>query len=155
MGTAYDGGALVYGGYYWDGGATPFDYSDVWSWDGVQWTKQRLSGPMPARDNGSAGTAAGNVVVFGGQSYQPLGETWLYNGSWSQLQETAHTPRARIGPAGASLNNVFYIFGGQYTAGDGGNVQLNDLWQWDGTSWTNITPRGGSPSARSGAAMVA
>jgi len=47
-----------------------------------------------------------------------------------------------------TLTGVTLLFGG-----DSGTV-LADLWAWNGTTWTNVTPATGSPPARYGHAMV-
>jgi hypothetical protein len=63
--------------------------------------------------------------------------------TWSQLQP-ATSPSARAGTTGASDGAGMLMFGGQAA----GTAYLNDLWRFDGTSWTNLTPAAGLPAGR-------
>jgi hypothetical protein len=49
---------------------------------------------------------------------------------------------------------VVLLFGGLGGAEDAAPVAFNDLWAWDGASWTKLTPSGTLPSARAGAGFV-
>ncbi len=74
---------------------------DTWIWDGHAWT-QGGTGPS-ARTLSTMATFDGAVVLFGGatgtinafyQSTNPLGDTWIWNGSaWSQSAATGPLPR--------------------------------------------------------------
>ena len=84
--------------------------NDLWRWDGVNWTW--ISGSDEENQPGiygTKGTAAPTNVP--GARKEAV--------SWTDP------------------NGGFWLFGGQgYT--QGGLGQLNDLWRWDGTSWTWI-----------------
>ncbi len=100
------------------------------------------------------------VLLFGGAAVQPdgtykvLGDTWSWSGSsWSQLNPLA-SPPAR---AGASMaydpsSGTVILFGGLTTSN--GNFQtLNDLWSWNGRTWSQLFTNIG-PSARTEASMA-
>jgi hypothetical protein len=156
MGTAFNGLTLVYGGFYSSslGAESGDDYDDVWTWNGVKWSHLSAAGPT-ARNNGIAGTAAGDVVVFGGLEAQAVSDTWTFNGTtWSESFPTGSgVPEARFGAAGASDGTSFHLFGGVTPEEDGGSALHGDLRKWNGSTWTNIsaTP---APSPRVGASMV-
>lgn len=66
---------------------------------------------------------------------------------WS-LTASGPNPSQRRENPGAADNDHMYVFGGQSGASSG--ARMNDLWQFDGTSWTEMTTDGavGSPPAR-------
>ena len=128
----------------------------AWTLDLATSTWTAVSGPLP---NGVIGCAAaympgmGKAIVFGGLSpTQMLGETWAYDpvkASFTLLSPVSHpTPRADSIAA--------------YDPGDGGRMLVfagtsdevhatghdNDLWAFDGTTWTELHPSGGPPSTR-------
>lgn len=73
-------------------------------------------------------------------------------GQWF-ARSPATSPSARSGIAGcySDTNNAFLIFGGW--GGAPGNPVFDDMWAWDGTNWSNITP-GVRPPARLRGQMV-
>jgi hypothetical protein len=90
------------------------------------------------------------LVLFGGRNGSTdLGDTWTFNGAWTNLSPTTH-PSARSGAAFAfDLNtNQMVLFGGD-------NNQ-NDTWVWvggRGNTWIKLSPAT-SPPPRSNAAMA-
>jgi len=63
---------------------------------------------------------------------------------WTQLSPTTF-PTARAGTVGVTDGAVAYLFGGQPDS----TSEYNDLWLFDGTNWTDITPATGPlPPAR-------
>ncbi len=70
---------------------------------------------------------------------------------WS-MTTTLSDPPLRIESPGAADFSHMYVFGGRTTAG----VRLNDLWSFDGTSWTMMTADGaaGSPPGRDTAGVA-
>jgi hypothetical protein len=89
------------------------------------------------------------VVVFGGASGDgTLNDTWTYNGAtqtWTKFSGNVPAAlKARVG-AGAAFDvarGAMVMFGGSDTSG-----VLNDTWQFDGTTWSQIVVNA-SPSAR-------
>lgn len=68
---------------------------------------------------------------------------------WSTTPTASDPPLRRENPGTADLANM-YVFGGQDA------VRMNDLWKFDGTTWTLMTADGapGSPPARSQAGVT-
>jgi MYXO-CTERM domain-containing protein len=104
------------------------------------------------------------VVVFGGVSGSPSvsgttvsQDTWEWNpatSKWLRRTLAGAKPDARSGAAMVydSTRAKFILFGGR--AGSGYN--LEDTWEWDPATgaWTDLSPTGGHPSARSQHSMV-
>jgi hypothetical protein len=109
-------------------------------------------GPPPARWDHTFVYDAANqrFVLYGGRNAAglPFGDTWL-------LQCTGPATCAwSAGPAGPPNR---YGHGMTYDAvrqrvvlfgGDSGVGPYGDTWEWNGSAWSNLTPGGGSPSAR-------
>ena len=133
--------------------------SDTWEWDGTSWTDVTPSDPSdspPARSFHALAydSARGEVVLFGGgdSSNNTLSDTWEWDGtSWTEVMPSGAnaSPPARGDHALAydSARGRVVLFGG--VDGLDGNY-LSDTWEWDGTSWTEVTPSGAnaSPSGR-------
>jgi hypothetical protein len=101
------GSLWLFGGYGFDETIEGV-LNDLWKWDGTSWTW--VSGSNGVNQYGTYGTkgiaAAGNVP----------GARWAHV-SWAD-------------PSG----NLWLFGGGGNAASSAG--RLNDLWKWDGTSWT-------------------
>ncbi len=86
--------------------------------------------------------------------FEPLGDTWVYDGTtWTQMQP-AHAPSPRRGAVAAALDGKIVLFGGDTippTYGDW--VSVDETWVWDGSDWTQETPAE-APDARSFAGMA-
>lgn len=68
----------------------------------------------------------------------------LAQANWNQLTP-AVSPTGRAGVIGVSDGTNIYMFGGKPTS----TTEVNDLWRFDGATWTNITPVSGPlPAAR-------
>lgn len=150
----------------------PAGLDETWEWNGQSWNRRCDNQPVgdtctlpPARANHGLVFDArrGKVVMFGGAGdinlTTPKNDTWEWDGTtWTQrcdgvpASDVCGTlPPARHGLA-MGYNDVtgkVIVFGGANAAG----VNLDDTWEWDGTSWRDIssTPR---PSARQGAEMA-
>ena len=147
---------VMFGG----GGPQGGTLGDAWEWNGQRWRNITPAGadvpvgrfsPELAYDS-----ARGLTILFGGSNslFQPLGDTWAYDGeSWRDVTPAAanRSPPPRSGHAMAfdSRRGVIVLFGGQTQGG-----RQNDTWEWNGTQWTNVTPPGTSPSPRNVAQMV-
>ncbi|MBI3734771.1 MAG: hypothetical protein HY259_15130 [Chloroflexi bacterium] len=104
------------------------------------WTKRTPAHSPSAR---AAGTLVDDqarrvTVLFGGSDFTYLGDTWLWDGTdWTQVFP-AHSPAARTGQGAAydSRRQQVVVFGGYgyYPPGF-----FDDLWQWDGTDWSERT----------------
>lgn len=106
------------------------------------------------------------TVLFGGEAFgvNPRAgnanlvhfisnDTWEWDGQvWIKRNPATRPPAtANFGIAYDSVRGRTVIFGGQKYAPPnfllGSQVTTNDLWEWDGTNWTQITPPS-SPPAR-------
>jgi hypothetical protein len=110
-------------------------------------------------------TARKQMVMFGGAGVPPaakepivvFGDTWvLSGGAWRQLDNPSPSPPARYahGAAYDSKRNVVIIYGGAQMTSDRQTVHLTDMWQWDGSHWTEITLTGPTPGKRYSPAMA-
>ncbi|MEI6775568.1 MAG: kelch repeat-containing protein [Chloroflexales bacterium] len=101
-------------------------------------------------------TARQRVILFGG-SRRGIGggflnDIWEWDGTtWTQIT-SATSPPARSSHAMAydATRQRVVLFGG---SGSNGGGFLNDIWEWDGTTWTQITPAT-SPPAQSSYVMA-
>ncbi len=86
------------------------------------------------------------VVLFGGVTQSPSAETWVYDGvRWEQrFPETSPSARAHHAMVYDSVRRRVVLFGGD------GN--LNDTWEWNGTTWRLASTSG--PPGRSRHAMA-
>jgi len=145
-----NGKVLLFGGCESCGGNFGL-MGDTWAWDGQSWTELHPAQSPPARFGAVAGTVAGKIVLFGGESggASTFNDTWEWDGeSWSMASPTI-SPRARVAASAAVANGKLLMFGGA----SGEPLQpMGDTWEWDGTSWTQLTPTS-SPSARWDAQM--
>ena len=180
-GMAYDPGrgvTVLAGGYDIASGA---GLADLWEWDPTTaaWT-QRLTGSepnLPARRMYSslvADSARNHLDLLAGMVFYdqsaitgpdnpqygsaPSAEIWELDpaaAAFSNRTPPPKTwPKARMDPALAfcPATGKMYLFGGCVQAGNG-LVGLDDLWEWDGTSWVEVQGDV-RPSARSDAAMA-
>src|SRR5262249_41716876 len=83
------------------------------------------------------------LVLFGGHG--GLGDTLECDGErWNQTASTGPSPRQGHAMAYDSARGKVVLFGG--TSPQGGVLTpLNDTWEWDGTSWTQVASSGPSP----------
>jgi PKD repeat protein len=125
-------------------------YTYVMAW-------QLASVTNPTGREGAAMVQYGtNVVLFGGDDgVTSLSDTWVWNGTgWTQQLVTGPTLRTHAAAAYYPDAGKVVVFGGCSTAVLGCITPLNDVWTWDGAAWTQITPTGTGPTARTGAAMA-
>ncbi len=136
---------------------------DTWEWDGASWTLTSTRGPDARGDHAMAyDPVTERVLVFGGTPLTfPISwfnDLWAWDGStWVQLDgealddpdEDEPVPR----PSPRSLARMTYDAGRQRMIlfGGWGRGGMNfDAWEWDGASWTEVTPDQGSPPPRMG-----
>jgi hypothetical protein len=76
--------------------------NETWVWNGSTWTQPMLppSSPVPeARSYATMASIGGQVVLFGGLDRTPgaphpfLGDTWIWNGSWTPGPVDGPSPR--------------------------------------------------------------
>ncbi len=123
------------------------------------WTNDTPGGQPPAARYGQrmADEGNGKILMFGGRVGQSdVTETWEFTtatGGWRQLSP-ANSPAGREEFYMASEGNGKVLLFGGFATGKGA---MNDTWEWNGTTWTQLIANGGSgsPSARDGGAMAA
>lgn len=132
---------------------------ETWEWDGEDWLNltptATTASPVPVSNAAMAFDAArGRVVLFGGvANFRVFGDTWEWDGeTWTRRQPAGSSPprRAHHAMAYDAGRGRVVLFGGVTVGG----VFLSDTWEWDGSTWTEVTPQAGSPSARFGAGMT-
>jgi hypothetical protein len=141
---------LLFGGY---SDATRY-LSDTWTWDGTTWRNVTPSSGSPPRRYGHTlvrDAARARAVVFGGYNDLTgyLHDTWEWDeiNRWWTPRYPGVIPPARYDHAALydSDRGRTLVFGGYNPTGLG----LDDVWEWDGTGWTSVTPPGAGPSGRS------
>jgi hypothetical protein len=114
-----------------------------------------LNTPGGRYDAGSALDASGNLWLFGGEAAGNLSDLWRWDGSnWTWMGGSSSTnqfgvygtpgmadagnrPGGRTGMAvWRDLAGAFWVFGGSGYGESGAVGDLNDLWRFDGQSWT-------------------
>jgi len=143
------------------------DLADVWEWEPISgaWT-QRLTGSEPnlppARMFASLVTDSvrNRLELVGGQlsSYTtpPTMEIWELEPTTAVFTDRSLSspkgwppPRSGHAMAFCPATGKTYVFGGQ----DNNGVSLDDLWEWDGTTWSEVAGDV-RPSGRMNAAMA-
>jgi cysteine-rich repeat protein len=155
---AYDaarGKVVLFGGQWPIAGV----YTDqTWTFDGGVWAQLRVAGPS-ARGRATMVYDANRkvIVLFGGRSLATLfDETWEWNGrEWKNVTPTGQrpSPREYFALAYDAARKRVVLFGGNSSI-DNSTPPLDDTWEWNGTTWTNVSPATGNPDRRSGHAMV-
>jgi hypothetical protein len=126
------------------------------------WTQVSAT-PAPTAAGGTVGVSDGaGMYVFGGLTSNVGGvftysdRLWRFDGiNWIDLTPAAGLPPARHFYAACwDIGRQRYVlFGGQNSPSASSTLpDLNDTWEWNGTSWTQMTPAN-SPSPRRWAAM--
>lgn len=127
------------------GSRNPPDH-DTWLWNGTSWRlDDDENGVVPGTKYEPAlayDDVAAEIVMFGGSNrlrdIDGSDTTFVWDGGWQAVCEgSCPRPSARMGAAMAfdAERGVVVLFGGRRDA-----QFFNDVWQWDGASWTEITP---------------
>lgn len=142
------------------GGAAPLvdpprETDSLYSFDGHSWREHTWSGagPGPRTVTSMAyDQERDELVVFGGSHavYNPVdddyddvpraNETWRWNGTSWTGSTPSPSPPARMGGAMAydPRRKVVVLFGGGIF-GQGAPTMFGDTWEWNGTSWREVT----------------
>jgi len=135
--------------------------SDTWHWDNsdsvVAWSKNSPANHPSARFRPALACDSyrNRVVLFGGFAGTDVSqETWEWDGTnWIQMNPSpSPDPRHYHAMAYDSQRHVVVMFGGYTTFN--GRRDLDDTWEWDGTSWKEKTPLTTRPPARDAHAMA-
>lgn len=140
----------IYGGLVVDP-----EFSDATRlFDDGAWTELDVAGDKPSPRSAYAmayDEARDRVVLFGGgNNAEIFGDTWELDGTTWVLRSPVNAPSPRVHPRMVydPIGKRSLLFGGS------GLDPLNDLWAWDGTDWTEITPAGEAPAPRNRMAMT-
>jgi hypothetical protein len=139
------------------GGDDPATAGSVWEWNGTSWTQISPSTPLLRRKPALAHhPGTGTTLLFGGadlgQNDAATGDTWAWTGTdWTLLDAggpAGPAPREAAQIASSPRRDRVVLFGGDDPSG---SVAANDLWEWDGTTWTEVTPARGPLGVEGGA----
>lgn len=109
----------------------------------AQWTelppqlRNREGHTMVTDDVGGVTILFGGTIDPGTSTY--ANDVWTFDGSTWTEQASVNPPPARKGHAAVfdSARGKMVIFGGSAHVA-GSTVSLNDTWEWDGVSWTQV-----------------
>ena len=121
--------------------------SDVWEYDGTQWTPGATPPPAkPARrlHRTAFDAANGVIVLFGGigPAVITMADTWLYDGAnWALAPSGSLSHRWMFGLAYDESRSRTLLFAGEsfdcsVIASCGSGFEYNDTWEWNGMSWS-------------------
>ena len=95
-------------------------------------------------------------VLFGGQTSEGSSdETWTWDGTKWTAMKPAHKPPPRRAAAMAydPAHQLVVLYGGLVQDRNEG-IASSDTWTWDGSDWTQVSPKTDSPGDREGPRMV-
>jgi len=145
---------VLFGGQLVNGNG-PFN-NETWAFAGTSWQQRTPTNAPPARFLHSAtfDTVRGVMVLFGGGGPPATtSDTWEWDGvNWTLRATTIPSSAPLRGNSAIAYDPVrqrTVIFGGRTTTSF-----FNDTLEWDGTTWTNVTPATGNPGNRAAAAMA-
>lgn len=122
--------------------------SPTWVWDGVDWHPH--NGPWTSMDAGGVayhGGANPGVLQCGpGNTSSSFCETWLFDGAAWSLRSASGPARRSCPAAGYSPFTVStYLLGGLGWTPALGPTPKNEMWRWNGTSWSLVNNLGTPP----------
>jgi hypothetical protein len=140
---AYDDsleGLVLFGGFELDGSYEGVRFNDTWFWDGSDWTELSSSGGPSKRVSELSQNPSGGVFLYGGNGCKDqrcvYDDSYVFkDGIWSEVFPSDS-------PGALSGHYLAY----NETAG---LVELyspnitNSVWNWDGSTWAEITHQGG------------
>ncbi|MFT3683465.1 MAG: kelch repeat-containing protein [Phycisphaerales bacterium] len=123
-------------------------YGQTWEWNGTSWSQvgtcpsTRCTGAAVTYDAGRGVTI---LVTGGGVNGSPPAETWEWNGSvWTQRLVSGPANRHNALLVYDAARNVTVLYGGLLEpATIGAPAFLSDLWEFNGTTWTQRTTGSG------------
>src|SRR5690348_2128969 len=118
------------------------------------WTQKQDVGPTPRWGSAMVYDATKErVLLFGGcHGSTNMGDTWEWDGeNWTQVEDIGPAARWGHGMAYDEKRQRVVLFGGAIQQANSAQ-SLNDTWEWDGESWTQVADTG--PSARHGIVLV-
>ncbi|MBI2388402.1 MAG: hypothetical protein HYV09_02185, partial [Deltaproteobacteria bacterium] len=149
------GVAVMFGGY---GAGSPG--TELWEWDGTTWFQRCTTSPCTTtRPSFRAGAAMAwdplskKSVLFGGWGGSTtMADTWTWDGTeWASVAGSGPSARQHHAMTYDTAGSRVLLFGGE-TGSPG--TYLNDLWSFNGATWTLVTTLGTPPTARSTSAFA-
>jgi len=176
-GAVYEGASnrmIVFGG----GTSSTACLNDTWVLDDANsslgtptWIQLAPSGSLPSprlNFNSAFDPSTNSLIIFGGSNCASgyFSDVWVLSGAngesgtptWTQLSPIGLAPSVRENSSAIydSSNNVLTVFGG-----DAGGSGLGDVWTLSNANghggtptWTQLSPTGTAPSARTGQSAV-
>ncbi len=134
------------------------DFDETWEWNGETWVRFTEAGPG-AREGALMvyDVAREKSILFGGatENLEVQGDTWEWDGElWTQLSETGPAPRFPGGMIYDPARQDVLMYSGHFAETTGEFIDYDDLWAWDGISWSDIVLNGPTPGHRTHAALV-
>ena len=153
------GSVLMFGGIPADrSGPWP---SDTWQLQDDAWTRVATEGPTGRGRTALAyDSKRQHVVLFGGVSAPPgpnqpqtfFDDTWIWeSGRWRKAGEGGPRGRYAHGMAFDERAGVVLLYSGAAAHRD---APLSDMWQWDGSRWSEVPLEGPTPGHRYQPVMV-
>ncbi|HEX5840778.1 MAG TPA: hypothetical protein VFY26_23270 [Anaerolineales bacterium] len=130
---------------------------ETWEWDGQSW--RRFDVPGPGFREGAVmayDVARGEMVLFGGggEDFEMLGDTWTWDGNeWTQASTSGPSPRFPSAIAYDAAREKVLLFSGHSVDGNE-FIDYDDLWAWDGSTWSEIVVDSEKPGPHNIAQMV-
>ena len=122
--------------------------SEVWSWDGTQWTLLPASGLAPTARHASAAaydSRRHKVVSFAGRlgkAEEIKADTWEWDGTrWQERPDTVIGARDHHMMAYDAARGRTVLFGGGLFPRRPG-LWPADTWEWDGERWSQAATEG-------------
>ncbi|HEX3067032.1 MAG TPA: kelch repeat-containing protein [Thermoanaerobaculia bacterium] len=156
---------VFFGGY--DGVSAYLN--QTWVFDGTAWSQVKKN-PAPFRSLTSMwwDPITKKTVLYGGlgrltanDRLTRFSDMWSFDGTgWLEIKPAA-TPGMRYGMSVVvdPKTGHAFIFGGVRVDTDANNIQTqvyaNDMWEWDGATWTKVTSSILTPPARENAGFAA
>lgn len=125
---------------------------ETWEWDGVNWSQRFPANKPSPRCFGGMAYGLGRVVLFGGQADGSgagarYNDTWAWDGvNWTQVASTGPSARFGVTMAFDSVASDIKLFGGNVSGPSG--TEQNDLWSWNGVTWSQIATPVAPPARR-------
>lgn len=142
------------------GGITSAPTRELWEWDGHTWLDRTPASGGPSGRFGVGmvyDASRGRVVVFGGSTQMAFGQATNELWEWDGVRWENRTPTSG-GPTGRWYHGMVYDSARQRTVVFSGYMYPgtvpNDLWEWDGTAWTQRPTPTTAPSTRFQGGMV-
>jgi len=134
-------------------------FEETWEWDGQGWTRFASASNPGAREGALMAYDAvrETMLLFGGATadMQVRGDTWEWEGqSWTMVSESGPAARFPGGMVYDPVRQEILMYSGHFAEPSGGVIDYDDLWSWDGTSWTEVVVNGPTPDHRTHAGFV-